>query len=262
MRSTPRTAPLAGDSWRAGRRRGRGRSGVDLRRGVWRGRGRGRRFGRDPRGVRGGGAGGRARRRRLEIVKYALFLEFFEEIFYGQVLESGEVQDAELKMLIGQDVYRNEQEHAAALSALVAAARRHAGAAPEDQVRLSDQRRRGEDPDTSSTFENLGAAAYLGQATGSRTAGYWSRCSRLIRGGTPRGRLNGSRATGSAVATLVGAIPDGAFGRPMTREEVLEGASPFLVGLSGLAPTAGRGQEARSCARCATGRATRHARSR
>lgn len=165
----------------------------------------------------------------LEIVKYALFLEFFEEIFYGQVLESGEVQDTELKLLI-EDVYRNEKEHAAALSALV---RQLAGTpVPRPKTKFESVINAGEEKIliTSSVFENLGAAAYLGQADKIQSG-------RLLEAAlsihTVEARhaaaFNELAGLGFSGGKLEGSVPDGAFGKPMTREEVLEQAAPFLV---------------------------------
>jgi rubrerythrin len=165
----------------------------------------------------------------LEIVKYALFLEFFEESFYGQVLESGEVQDSDLKLLI-EDVYRNEKEHVAALAALV---RQLAGTpVPRPKTKFESVINGGEEKiiATSSVFENLGAAAYLGQADQIQSARILDAALSIH---TVEARhaaaFNELAGLGFQGGKLEGSIPDGAFGKPMTRDEVLKQAAPFLA---------------------------------
>jgi hypothetical protein len=99
----------------------------------------------------------------LEIVNYALTLEYLEADFYAQVIASGEVTDkkiAELAKSIGQ----NEQEHVDALKATVE--KLGGTAATKLKTKFGDVISGGPQKilETAAAVENLGAAAYLGQA--------------------------------------------------------------------------------------------------
>lgn len=165
----------------------------------------------------------------LEIIKYALFLEYFEETFYGQVLQSGQVKDTELRRLLG-DVYHNEQEHSQALAALV---RQLAGTpVPRPKTKFGPVIDAGEDKilETAALFENLGAAAYLGQADKIQNSRIFEAALSIH---TVEARhaaaLNEVAGIGFRAGKLEGSVPDGAFAKPMTREEVLAKAAPFVT---------------------------------
>jgi rubrerythrin len=164
----------------------------------------------------------------LEVVKYLLFIEYFEETFYDQVLESGKVQDGEAKALI-EDVYRNEKEHAAALAALV---RQLAGTSvPRPKTKFESVINGGEEKilATASVFENLGTAAYLGQADKVQN-GRILEATLSIHSVEARhaAALNELAGLGFRAGALEGTIPDGAQGKPVTRDEVLEQTAPYL----------------------------------
>jgi rubrerythrin len=98
----------------------------------------------------------------LAIVQYALTLEHLETDFYNAVIDAGVITDkalAETAMMIRD----NEQEHVDALTATV----KKLGGTPEKPMTNFDAVLEG-GPDmvleTAATVENLGAAAYLGQA--------------------------------------------------------------------------------------------------
>jgi rubrerythrin len=99
----------------------------------------------------------------LEIANYALTLEYLEADFYAKVIESGEVTDkkiVELAKAIGQ----NEQAHVTALKSMV----EQMGGTPaaKPTTKFDDVLAGGPEKilATAATVENLGAAAYLGQA--------------------------------------------------------------------------------------------------
>ncbi len=164
----------------------------------------------------------------LEIIKFALFLEYFEETFYGEVLESGQVKDRGLRRLLG-DVYHDEQEHAQALTALV---RQLAGTpVPRPKTKFGPVIDAGEDKilETAALFENLGAAAYLGQADKIQNSRIFEAALSIH---TVEARhaaaLNEAAGIGFRAGKLEGSVPDGAFAKPMTREEVLAEAARFV----------------------------------
>jgi rubrerythrin len=156
----------------------------------------------------------------LEIVQYALTLEHLETDFYNAVIDSGVVKDralAETAKLIRD----NEQEHVDALTATV----KQLGGKPMRPKTNFDAVLEGGEQmvlETAATVENLGAAAYLGQA----------------------GRIQSKDVLAAALAihsvearhaaalnTVVGKtiVPDGAFAKPASMQEVLPKVKPFLA---------------------------------
>ena len=156
----------------------------------------------------------------LAIVNYALTLEYIEADFYAAVIESGVVTTkavAEAAKRIG----KNEQEH---VVALLATAKKLGKPAAKPKTTFQAVIDGGEKKvlETAATVENLGAAAYLGQA----------------------GRIESKEILAAALAIhtvearhaaalnkIVGKsiVPDGAFARPASMEEVLPQVKPFLA---------------------------------
>jgi rubrerythrin len=165
----------------------------------------------------------------LEIVNYALTLEYLEADFYEQVIDSGAITDmsvAELAKSIGE----NEQEHVEALLATAKSL-----GTPAEKPRTDFQSVLEGGPEmilsTAATVENLGAAAYLGQAGRIKDkeilAAALSIHSVEARHAAALNDLAGTGFTGDG--PLSGSIPDGAFAKPMTMAEVLEQVQPFLA---------------------------------
>ena len=156
----------------------------------------------------------------LEIVNYALTLEYLEAEFYAEVIKSGVVTDkavGEAAKMIGQ----NEQEH---VDTLLATAKKLGTPAKKPKTNFQPVIDGGEKMvlETAATVENLGAAAYLGQA----------------------GRIQSKEILAVALAIhtvearhaaalnqIVGKsiVPDGAFAKPASMEEVLPQIKPFLA---------------------------------
>lgn len=165
----------------------------------------------------------------LEVVNYALFLEYLEEDFYDEVRKSGQIDDPAIQRLVEQ-VYLNEQEHAQALEQTV----EQLGGAPVerpvpnfDAVINAGQE---EILNVSADVENLGASAYLGQATNIRNG-------RVLEAALSIHTVEARHAAAfnvlagndfRAAGELAGSVPDGAFAAPRTREEVLQLAAPFV----------------------------------
>jgi len=156
----------------------------------------------------------------LEIVQYALTLEHLETDFYNAVIDAGVITDkalAETAMAIRD----NEQEHVDALTRTV----RDLGGTPEKPATTFDSVLEG-GPDmvlqTAATVENLGAAAYLGQAARIQSK-------EILAAALAIHSVEGRHA--AALNSVVGRtiVPDGAFAKPASMEEVLPKVKPFLA---------------------------------
>ena len=166
----------------------------------------------------------------IEIVNYALTLEFIEAAFYAKAVASGAIKDkkvAELAKSIGE----NEQAHVEALTTAV----KGLGGKPvaEPKTNFDDVFAAGVTNvlKTAAVVENLGAAAYLGQAGRINSpeilAAALSIHSVEARHAAALNQLTGAGFNGSGA--LVGTLPDGAFAKPMSMKEVLKQAQPFLA---------------------------------
>ena len=156
----------------------------------------------------------------LEIVQYALTLEHLETDFYNAVIDAGIVKDkalAETAMMIRD----NEQEHVDALTATI----KKLGGTPERPVTTFDSVLEGGPQmvlETAATVENLGAAAYLGQAGRIQSK-------EILAAALAIHTVEGRHA--AALNQVVGKtiVPDGAFAKPASMEEVLPKVRPFLA---------------------------------
>jgi len=156
----------------------------------------------------------------LEIVNYALTLEYLEADFYADVIKSGVVTDkavAEAAKRIGE----NEQEH---VDALLASARKLGKPAARPKTDFQPVIDGGEKMvlETAATVENLGAAAYLGQAGRIRSK-------EILAAALAIHSVEARHA--AALNKIVGKpiVPDGAFAKPASMEEVLPKIKPFLA---------------------------------
>ena len=156
----------------------------------------------------------------LEIVQYALTLEHLETDFYNAVIDSGVITDKALGE-VATMIRDNEQEHVDALTQTV----KQLGGKPMRPKTNFDAVIEGGSKmvlETAATVENLGAAAYLGQA----------------------GRIKSKEVLAAALAIhtiearhaaalnqVVGKtiVPDGAFAKPASMDEVLPKIKPFLA---------------------------------
>ena len=157
----------------------------------------------------------------LEIANYALTLEYLEADFYAKVIESGEVTDkkiAELAKSIGE----NEQAHVDALKSMV----EQMGGTPAAKPTTKFENVIAGGPEkilaTAASVENLGAAAYLGQAGGIKSK-------ELLAAALSIHTVEARHA--AALNTLVGktVVPDGAFAKPASMDEVLKQVQPFIA---------------------------------
>ncbi|MBA2567490.1 MAG: ferritin-like domain-containing protein [Thermoleophilaceae bacterium] len=185
-------------------------------------------------GAEGGGAaeestGSPEPKNDLEIVNYALFLEYLEEDFYKQVIESDKITEPRIARLM-RSIRQNESEHVDALAGVA----KQLGGTPvaRPKTNFGAVITAGEEKilDVAAVVENLGAAAYLGQAPRIQNLQLLATAGTIAtveaRHAAALNELAGNGFQGDD--RLKGKIPDGPFGRPMTREEVLDEAGFFL----------------------------------
>ena len=150
------------------------------------------------------------------ILNYALTLEYLEAGFYAAVIDSGMFKGADLELI--KVIGGHEQEHVDALKAAVEDMGEKAAPEPKAEFPLDDAMTI---LTTAAEVENLGAAAYLGQAAAIENPDILA--SALA--------IHTVEARHAAVLnTIIGEspTPDGAFAVPAEAEMVLEAVQPFL----------------------------------
>jgi rubrerythrin len=165
----------------------------------------------------------------LAIVNYALTLEYLEADFYDRAIESGEIKDrktAELAKRIG------DTEHAH-VEALMATAKSLGTPATKPMTKFDDVISGGPKKilETAAVVENLGAAAYLGQAGRIKSKDILAAALAIhtveARHAAALNTLVGTGFKGGS--PLAGSIPDGAFAKAMTMDQVMAQVKPFIA---------------------------------
>ena len=156
----------------------------------------------------------------LEIVNYALTLEYLEADFYRQVVDSGVVKDKKLAAL-AQKIGENEQEH---VDALLATAKKLGKPAEQPKTAFEDVLAGGPKMvlATAATVENLGAAAYLGQADKIKDP-------EILAAALSIHTVEARHASALNLALGKSATPDGGFSKPATADEVLKQVKPYIA---------------------------------
>lgn len=152
----------------------------------------------------------------LGIVNYALTLEYLEAAFYDDVAKSGLFKGDQLKLLEGFGA--NEAAHVAALEQT---ANKLGKAAPKPKTKFPLDSA-DEVAKLAATVENVGAAAYLGQAP-------LIMSEEVLAAALSIHTVEARHA--AVLNMLVGdpITPDGAFAVPMSADEVLPAVSDFIV---------------------------------
>jgi Ferritin-like domain len=151
------------------------------------------------------------------ILNYALTLEYLETAFYADVVKSGLFNGADLAT-----IRKFGEEEAQHVSALTAAVKQLGGKpAPEPKTEFPLKSAKAV-LELAGTVENLGAAAYLGQAPNIKSP-------EVLASALAIHSVEGRHA--AALNTLLGTsiTPDGAFAKPATASEVLKSVEPFIV---------------------------------
>jgi len=152
------------------------------------------------------------------ILNYALTLEYLETAFYADVVKSGLFKGADLKTI--RKFGAEEAEHVEALKAAVKQLGGKPAPEPKAEFPLKDAKSVLE---LAGTVENLGAAAYLGQAANIQSP-------EVLASALAIHSVEGRHA--AVLNTLLGEsiTPDGAFAKPADVQTVLKSVEPFLVG--------------------------------
>jgi rubrerythrin len=152
------------------------------------------------------------------ILNYALTLEYLETAFYSDVVKSGLFKGSDLETI--RKFGSEEAEHVAALTAAVKQLGGKPAAQPKAEFPLKSAKSVLE---LAATVENLGAAAYLGQAANITSPS-------VLASALAIHSVEGRHA--AALNTLLGEsiTPDGAFAKPAGVSEVLKSVEPFIVG--------------------------------
>lgn len=155
-----------------------------------------------------------------EIVDYALTLEHLEADFYDAVIKAGVIKDQNIADTAIQ-IRENEREHVEALTKLLM----DLGGNPKrPKTSFKDVIAGGPEKvlETAATVENLGAAAYLGQAPRIQSPD-------VLAAALSIHSVEGRHA--AALNRVVGKtiVPSGAFAKPASMQEVLAKVKPFIV---------------------------------
>jgi hypothetical protein len=151
------------------------------------------------------------------ILNYALTLEYLETAFYADVVKSGLFKGTDLATI--RKFGAEEAEHVTALTGFVKKLGGKPAPKPKTEFPLKSAKSVLE---LAGTVENIGAAAYLGQAANIRGP-------EVLAAALSIHSVEGRHA--AALNTLLGEsiTPDGAFAVPAGAPEVLESVEPFIV---------------------------------
>lgn len=154
----------------------------------------------------------------IGILNYALTLEYLETAFYADVVKSGLFKGAELAVI--RKFGEEEAEHVDALTAAVKGLGGKPAPEPKTEFPLKSAKSVVE---LAGTVENLGAAAYLGQAGNIESP-------EVLASALAIHSVEGRHA--ATLNTLLGKsiTPDGAFAKPADAKTVLKSVEPFIVG--------------------------------
>ena len=153
----------------------------------------------------------------LGIVNYALTLEYLETAFYNDVAKSGLFKGDDLALI--KRIGAAEQQHVDALTATAKQLGGEPAPEPKAEFPLDDA--------TSvlklaATVENLGAAAYLGQAANIEDPD-------ILAAALSIHSVEGRHAAVLNVLSGEEPTPDGAFAQGADMQTVLDSVQPFLV---------------------------------
>ena len=156
----------------------------------------------------------------LEIVQYALTLEHLETDFYNAVLDSGVVKNRKLGET-AKLIRDAEQAHVDTLTGVV----KDLGGTPKRPKTNFDAVLDGGERKvlvTAAAVENLGAAAYLGQAPRIKSKD-------ILAAALSIHSVEARHAAALNAVAGKSIVPDGAFAKPASMEEVLPKVMPFLA---------------------------------
>jgi rubrerythrin len=153
----------------------------------------------------------------LGIAIFALVLEYIETDFYSKVLASGKLTGR--AQALAQRFGDQERQHVAALEAAVG---NLGGKLPDRPVTKFTLTTPTAILQQAVTFENLGAGAYLGQASRIQSK-------ELLAAALSIHSVEARHAAALAIASGADPAPDGAFAQPQTAFNVITAIQPNLV---------------------------------
>ncbi len=153
----------------------------------------------------------------LDIVNYALMLEYVEADFYKKVAASGLFRGKELDLL--KTFGDHEQQHVAALTSTVGQLGGIPATRPQTTFPLTSAT---SVANLAATVENLGAAAYLGQAANIKDK-------EVLAAALSIHTVEARHAAALNRLTNKPATPEGAFAKPASMAQVLPKVKPFIV---------------------------------
>lgn len=153
----------------------------------------------------------------LGIVNYALTLEYLEAAFYDEVAKSGLFKGDDLALI--NEFGKNEAEHVTALTATAKQLGGKPAPVPKVQFDLTDA---AAVLQTAADVENLGAAAYLGQAAAIESP-------QVLAAALSIHTVEARHAATLNTLTDQVITPDGAFAKPADAQTVLDSVQPFIV---------------------------------
>ncbi|MDX6581924.1 MAG: hypothetical protein QOI10_1108 [Solirubrobacterales bacterium] len=153
----------------------------------------------------------------LGIVNYALTLEYLETAFYNDVAKSGLFKGDQLALI--KQIADTEQQHVDALTATAKQLGGPVAEEPKAEFPLDDPM---SVLKLAATVENLGAAAYLGQAANIEDPD-------ILAAALSIHSVEGRHAAVLNVLTGESPTPDGAFAQGADMQTVLDSVQPFLV---------------------------------
>ena len=153
----------------------------------------------------------------IGIAKYALTLEYLEADFYEQAAGSGMLKGQALEL--GKAFGEHEQQHVEALESMLKKLGEKLPDKPKGMFPLDSQ-----DTilDLAATVENLGAAAYLGQAAKIKDP-------EVLAAALSIHTVEARHAAALNTALGKEATPDGGFAKPATAAEVLKAVKPYIA---------------------------------
>jgi hypothetical protein len=153
----------------------------------------------------------------IGIANYALTLEYLEAAFYDEVAKSGLFKGGDLALI--EKFGESEQQHVDALTAFVKDLGGKPAPAPKTKFELVDA---ASVLQTAADVENLGAAAYLGQAGAIESP-------QLLAAALSIHTVEGRHAAALNTLTDQPITPDGPFAQPADAQTVLDSVQPFIV---------------------------------